>query len=97
MLSKKEAIVGYTLLVHNIVYLYVLPVLIATSIEDHQQPGEGIGFLGTVTLPIVLINIFLNVALLVNFEKKKAMYIGLIIYTIIIIRIIWLLIYFRVL
>lgn len=97
MISKKEAIAGFILLVHNIIYLYILPVLIATSIEDPQQPGEGIGFLGTVTLPIFLINVFLNAFLLMNFEKKKAIYTGLIIYIIIIVRIISILIYLRVL
>lgn len=75
-MSLKKISVGTMLLLHNTIYLNILPVLIAASVEDPQDAGEGMTFLIIVFLPLLILNILVNTFLLFGLKKRTAIVTG---------------------
>lgn len=78
-MSLKKVLIGVMLLLHNTIYFSILPVLIAASVEDPQDVGEGMAFLLIVFLPLLILNILANILLLFCLEKRIAIIVGFII------------------
>lgn len=81
MFLKKIAI-STMLLIHNGLYLQLLSVLISASVEDPKDPGEGTTFLIMFFLPILVLNILVNICLLYGFKKRTAIVTGFMVGTI---------------
>lgn len=78
-MSIKKTGVGIMLLLHNTIYVSILSVLVAASIEDPHDPGEGTAFLIVVFLPLLILNVLANTSLLFCLEKRVARIIGFVI------------------